>query len=57
MSDYYETFDLTNVVTLKYGTNKQSCFFGVGALKKFGDILDAEKPKCVGFVCSRSAYH
>eukprot|EP00768_Dysnectes_brevis_P005469 gnl/Dysnectes_brevis/395_a437_6499.p1 GENE.gnl/Dysnectes_brevis/395_a437_6499~~gnl/Dysnectes_brevis/395_a437_6499.p1 ORF type:complete len:412 (-),score=162.68 gnl/Dysnectes_brevis/395_a437_6499:90-1325(-) len=53
---YYENHDITRVATLKYGTTKQSCYLGVGALNKFGDILDAEKPSCIGFVTSRSAY-
>ena len=55
--EYYDTFDINKVVTLKYGTKKNACYLGVGALDKFGDILDAEKPTCIGFVTSKSAYH
>ncbi|GIQ85397.1 deoxyribose-phosphate aldolase type I [Kipferlia bialata] len=54
-SSYYDGFDINNVVTLKYGTSK-GCFFGCGAIEKFGDILDDLKPSCVGFVTSKGAY-
>jgi alcohol dehydrogenase class IV len=55
MTDYTETVDINNVVTLKYGT-KKGCFFGCGAIEKFAAICDDLKPSCVGFVSSKSAH-
>ena len=55
MADFYDTFDINKVVTLKYGTAK-GCYFGCGAISKFASICDDLKPSCVGFVCSKSAH-
>lgn len=53
--DYYENADINKVVKLVHGT-KKGCYFGIGAISKFADIMDDLKPSCVGFVTSPTAY-
>ncbi|KAG9396169.1 Iron-containing alcohol dehydrogenase [Carpediemonas membranifera] len=54
--NYCESVDINKTVVLTYGTRKQTTYFGVGALAKFADALDALNVKTVGFICSNSAY-
>lgn len=55
MPGCYESYDIERITRLVHGTSK-GLFFGYGAIRMFGEILDDLKPSCVGFVTSPTAY-